>query len=84
VLAREPHRRDKTEQRTSMALETLVGEDCDLCYACSLVCPQVDTTIKHHIVNCRLVEVMSRLARRIGDDQEPDLDLFLEEAIDAY
>ena len=84
VLAREAHRRDKTEQRTSMALETLVAEDCDLCYACSLVCPQVDTTIKHHIVNCRLVEVMSRLAQRIGDDQEPDLDLFLEEAIDAY
>jgi len=27
---------------------------------------------------------MSRLAQRIGDDQEPDLDLFLEEAIDAY
>ena len=61
-----------------------MAEDCDLCYACSLVCPQVDTTIKHHIVNCRLVEVMSRLAQRIGDDQEPDLDLFLEEAIDAY
>ncbi|MCJ7743753.1 MAG: 4Fe-4S binding protein, partial [Dehalococcoidales bacterium] len=29
-LAREPSRRDKTEQRTSMALESTVGEDCDL------------------------------------------------------
>jgi ferredoxin len=84
ALAREPHRRDRTEQRTSMALENLVGEDCDLCYACALSCPQVDTTVKHYIVNFRLVEVMSRLAQRIGDDQEPDLDLFLEEAIEAY
>ncbi len=83
VLAREPHRRQRTEQRTSMALEALVGQDCDLCYACSLACPQVDTTIKHYIVNCRLVEVMSRLATRIGDDDEPDLDLFLEEALDG-
>ena len=80
-LAREPSRRDKTEQRTSMALESTVGEDCDLCYACILVCPQVDTTIKNYIVNRRMVEVMSRLEQRIGDENEPDLDLFLEEAI---
>ena len=33
-LFREPSRREKTEQRTSMALESIVGEDCDLCYAC--------------------------------------------------
>jgi len=81
VLAREPHRRDKTEQRTSMALENLVGEDCDRCYACVLSCPQVDTTIKHYIVNHRMIEVMSRIQGRIGDEGEPDLDLFLEEAI---
>jgi len=81
LLAREPSRREKTEQRTSMALESTVGEDCDLCYACVLVCPQVDTTIKHYIVNRRMVEVMSRLQERIGDEDEPDLDLFLEEAI---
>ncbi len=80
-LFREPYRRDKTEQRTSMALESIVGEDCDQCYACVLVCPQVDTTIKHYVVNRRLVEVMSRLEQRIGDDEEPDLDLFVEEAI---
>ena len=76
-LFREPYRRDKTEQRTSMALESIVGEDCDQCCACVLVCPQVDTTIKHYAVNRRLVEVMSRLEQRIGDDEEPDLDLFV-------
>ena len=77
-LFREPARREKTEQRTSMALESIVGEDCDQCGACILVCPQVDTTIKNYVVNRRMVEVMSRLEQRIGDEDEPDLDLFLE------
>ena len=81
-LFREPYRRDKTEQRTSMALESIVGEDCDRCGSCILVCPQVDTTIKNYVVNHRMVEVMSRLGQRIGDEDELDLDLFLEEAID--
>ena len=80
-LYREPSRREKTEQRTSMALESTVGEDCDQCGACILVCPQVDTTIKNYVVNRRMAEVMSRLEQRIGDEDEPDLDLFLEEAI---
>lgn len=82
VLAREPKRREKTEQRSSMALEQLVGEDCDRCYACVLACPQVDTTVKHFVVNRRMIQVMSRLQERIGDENEPDLDLFLEEAIE--
>jgi ferredoxin len=82
-LSREPARRDKTEQRTSMALESIVGEDCDLCDACVLVCPQVDTTIKSYVVNHRIVEVMSGIERKIGDEDEPDLDLFLEEALDS-
>ncbi len=81
ILFREPSRREKTEQRTSMALETLVGEDCDLCHACTLVCPQVDTTVKNYIVNHRMVEVVSRLGQRLGDEDEPDLDLYLEEAL---
>jgi len=81
-LFREPYRRDRTEQRTSMALESIVGEDCDQCYACVLMCPQVDTTIKHYVVNRRLVEVMSRLEQRIGDEEEPDLDLLVEEALE--
>ncbi len=80
-LFREPSRRDKTEQRTSMALESIVGDDCDQCDACILVCPQVDTTIKNYVVNRRMIEVMSRLEQRIGDEEEPDLDLFVEEAI---
>ncbi|MFC1970506.1 4Fe-4S dicluster domain-containing protein [Chloroflexota bacterium] len=81
ILVRAPSRREETEQRTSMALETLVGEDCDQCDACIMVCPQVDTTIKNYVINHRMVEVMSRLERRIGDENEPDLDLFLEEAL---
>ena len=81
-LSREPSRRARTEQRTSMALESIVGEDCDLCSACVLVCPQVDTTIKNYIVNHRMVEVMARVEPRTGDADEPDLDLFLEEAVD--
>jgi ferredoxin len=81
LLMREPSRRARTEQRTSMTLESIVGEDCDLCHACILVCPQVDTTIKNYVVNHRMVEVMSRLEQRIGDEDEPDLDLFLEEAV---
>jgi len=80
-LFREPSRREKTEQRTSMALESIVGEDCDQCDACILVCPQVDTTINNYVVNRRMIEVMSRLEQRIGDEDEPDLDLFLEEAL---
>jgi len=83
-LFREPYRRDKTEQRTSMALEAVVGADCDQCFACVLACPQVDTTIKHYVVNRRLVEIMSRLEQRVGTDDEPDLDLFAEEAIQGY
>ncbi len=81
VLSREPARRNLTEQRTSMALETLVAQDCDRCYACVFSCPQVDTTIKYYIVNRRMVEVMSRLSSRLGAENEPDLDLYLEEAI---
>ncbi|MDY6893419.1 MAG: 4Fe-4S dicluster domain-containing protein [Chloroflexota bacterium] len=81
VLSREPARMEKTEQRSSMALESLVSEDCDRCFNCVLVCPQVDTTIKHYIVNRRMIEVMSRLEMRIGDENELDLDLYVEEAL---
>ena len=80
-LFREPSRRDKTEQRTSMALEIIVGADCDQCDACVLACPQVDTTIKNYVANHRMIEVMSKLEQRIGDEDELDLDLFVEEAL---
>jgi Fe-S-cluster-containing dehydrogenase component len=79
-LSREPSRRDKTNQRTSMALESIVGEDCDLCDACILTCPQVDTTIKNYVVNHRMVEALVRLDEKVGDEDEAELDLFVEGA----
>ncbi|UCE07661.1 MAG: 4Fe-4S dicluster domain-containing protein [bacterium] len=58
VLRREPDRRERTVQRTSFALEVLVAEDCEQCYACILSCPQVDTAIKDYVVEDRVVEVI--------------------------
>lgn len=51
VLRKDPSRLDKTEQRTSFALEACVGEDCEQCYSCVLACPQVDTAYKDYIVD---------------------------------
>jgi len=59
VLRREPERLAKTEQRTSMALESIVGEDCEKCYACILGCPQVETAIKDFVVDTRVPEVIA-------------------------
>ncbi|MCL4487809.1 MAG: hypothetical protein M1570_06720 [Chloroflexi bacterium] len=70
VLTREPRRLQRTPQRTSLALEALVGEDCDRCYNCVLVCPQVDTTIKHYVVNTHLVEGMARLLQRVDSAED--------------
>lgn len=58
VLRREPDRRARTVQRTSFALEVLVAEDCEQCYACVMACPQVDTAIKDYVVEERVVEVI--------------------------
>jgi ferredoxin len=58
VLRREPARFGKTDQRTSMALEAIVGEDCEQCYCCVLSCPQVDTNIKDYIVDDYVREVI--------------------------
>jgi len=58
ILRREPARLEKTAQRTSMALEATVAEDCEQCYACLLACPQVDTNIKDYVVATRLPEVI--------------------------
>jgi len=55
-----------------MALESMVGADCDQCNACVSAYPQMDTTIKNYIVNHRMIEVMSRLEQQIGDEDEPD------------
>jgi ferredoxin len=77
VLAREPVRRDLTEQRTSFALEVLVGEDCDRCGNCVIACPQVDTTIKHYVVNSHLVEGMAHLLEKATSDEQLYYDLLL-------
>jgi ferredoxin len=79
LLAREPARLKKTAQRTSLALETMVGTDCDRCYACVMSCPQVDTSIKHYIVKTRTVEQMKHLLERLGPTDDYYLDAFLEE-----
>jgi ferredoxin len=59
VLRKEPERLDKTEQRTSMALENTVADDCEQCYSCVLACPQVDTNLKDYIVDTRVPEVIT-------------------------
>jgi ferredoxin len=58
VLRKEPERLGKTEQRTSMALENTVADDCEQCYACILACPQVDTKLKDYTVDTRVPEVI--------------------------
>ncbi len=70
VLSREPRRLQRTPQRTSLALEALVGEDCDRCDNCVLVCPQVDATIKQYVVNTRMAEGMARLLKLVNSDEE--------------
>lgn len=77
VLARDPKRRLRTESRTSMALETLVGEDCDRCANCALACPQVDPTIKHFLVQTHLAEGMAQLLEKAKSDEMFVLDLVL-------
>jgi ferredoxin len=79
VLARDPKRRIRTESRTSMALETLVGEDCDRCGNCVLACPQVDPTIKHFLVQTHLAEGMAELLAKVASDEMYLLDLVLSE-----
>jgi ferredoxin len=51
VLRKDSKRFEKTQQRTSFALESCVGEDCEQCYSCVLACPQVDTSYKDYIVD---------------------------------
>lgn len=77
ILVREPKRRLRTEARTSLALETLVGEDCDRCSNCALACPQVDPTIKHYLVQTLLAEGMAELLAKATSDETYVLDLVL-------
>ncbi len=75
VLAREPKRLLRAESRTSLALETLVGEDCDRCGNCALACPQVDPTIKHFLVQTHLAEGMAELLAKAASDEIYLIDL---------
>lgn len=75
VLAREPRRLLRAESRTSLALETLVGEDCDRCGNCALACPQVDPTIKHYVVQTHLAEGMAELLTKAASDEMYLIDL---------
>ena len=77
VLARDPKRRVRTDSRSSMALETLVGEDCDRCGNCALACPQVDPTLKHYLVQTHLAEGMAELLAKAASDEMLVLDLVL-------
>jgi ferredoxin len=72
VLARDPKRRLRTDSRNSMALETLVGDDCDRCGNCALACPQVDPTLKHFLVQTHLAEGMAELLARAASGREDD------------
>ncbi|HSF80448.1 MAG TPA: hypothetical protein VLA49_04420 [Anaerolineales bacterium] len=72
VLARDPRRRLRSEARSSMSLETLVGEDCDRCANCALACPQVDPTLKYFLVQTHLAEGMAELLAKATSE-----DLFL-------
>jgi ferredoxin len=77
VIARDPKRRARSEARNSMALETLIEEDCDRCGSCVLACPQVDPTIKHFLVQTHLAEGMADLLVRASSDEMFVLDLIL-------
>ena len=77
VLARDAKRRQRLDMRTSMALETLVAEDCDRCGNCVLACPQVDPTIKHYLVQTHLAEGMAELLAKAASDELFVLDMIM-------
>lgn len=77
LLARDPKRKQRLSVRSSMALETLVGEDCDRCGNCALACPQVDPSIKQFLVQTHLAEGMSQLLARAATDEVFILDLIM-------
>jgi len=77
LLARDPKRRLRCDARSSMSLETLVGEDCDRCGNCALACPQVDPAIKHYLVQTHLAEGMAELLSKAATDEVYMVDLLL-------
>ena len=77
MLARDAKRRQRCDARSSMALETLIGEDCDRCGNCVLACPQVDPTIKQYLVQTHLAEGMAVLLSRAITDETYILNLIM-------
>lgn len=77
LLARDPKRRQRLATRSSMALETLVGDDCDRCGNCALACPQVDPAIKQYLVQTLLAEGMADLLAKATSDEVYVLDLLM-------
>jgi len=77
LLARDRKRRLRSDARNSMALETLIGEDCDRCGNCALACPQVDPTIKHYLVQTHLAEGMAELLAKATTEEVYLVDLLL-------
>jgi ferredoxin len=68
VLRKHPEKFDKTAQRTSFALESCVGEECEQCYSCVLACPQVDTAYKDYIVDEVIPETIEAAPKITGLD----------------
>ncbi len=77
LLARDPARQRRVQVRSSMALETLIEEDCDRCGNCVLACPQVDPAIKQYLVQTHLAEGMAELLAKAATDEVYVLDLIL-------
>ena len=77
LLARDPARQRRVQVRSSMALETLIEEDCDRCGNCALACPQVDPAIKQYLVQTHLAEGMAELLAKAATDEVYVLDLIL-------
>jgi formate dehydrogenase gamma subunit len=53
-------------QRTSMALENMVGLECRRCYRCIRSCPQVDKPIKEYAANYRRGEKVIHMLTAIS------------------
>ena len=77
VLARDAKRRMRLQARSSLALETLVVDDCDRCGNCALACPQVDPLIKQYLVQTHLAEGMADLLARAATEEIFLLDLLM-------
>ena len=43
-------------QRTSMSLENVVGDECRRCFACVRACPQVSKPVKEYVIGFRRAE----------------------------